>query len=109
MWESVRAAFGAFAESPVVRMIDDLPAFPDERPEAGWRELRISLSGGMVTVRDVPAGWECVIWGNADESLRRAWNIACWAIASAGQGRISLETGESAGPDEFRSTHLDSQ
>ena len=107
-WESVRSAFQTLAEVPIVRMIDNLPAFPDEIPEPGWRELRIGLSGGMVTVRATPAGWDCVIWGNADPLLARSWDIACWAIAAAGQGRVSFESGESLSAEEFRTRTFDS-
>jgi hypothetical protein len=90
-WESVSAAIRDFGETPVIRMIDDLPAFPDEIPEAGWRELRISLAGGMVTLRAEPAGWSCVIWGNADAALVRSRDLFCRAIASAGGGQISQD------------------
>ena len=87
-------------------MIDDLPAFPDEVPEPGWRELRISLSGGMVTIRAAPTGWTCVIWGNADPALARSWDICCWAIASAGNGSITSDDGLSHTADEFRALRL---
>ena len=87
-WESVVTAFKSLGETPIVRMIDDLPAFPDEIPEPGWRELRISLSGGMVTLRAAPTGWACVIWGNGDPALLRSWDICCRAIAAAGNGTI---------------------
>ena len=106
-WESVRSAFQTLAEVPIVRMIDNLPAFPDEIPEAGWRELRIGLSGGMVTIRASSAGWDCVIWGNADPLLTRSWDTTCWAIATAGQGRVMLEDGNSLTAEEFRTRAFD--
>ncbi len=105
-WESVQSAFAAVSERPVVRMIDNLPAFPEEIPELGWRELRISLSGGMVTIRCTPDSWDCVIWGTGEPALMRSWNLACWAIATAGQGSIQLENGTSVSADEFRHLHL---
>ncbi len=105
-WESVQSAFGTVSEQPVVRMIDKLPAFPDEIPEPSWRELRISLSGGMVTIRATPLGWDCIIWGTGEPGLMRCWNLACWAIATAGQGTIPLENGTSVSADEFRQLHL---
>ena len=101
-WESVRIAFQSVSENPVVRMIDNLPAFPDEIPEPGWRELRLALSGGMVTLRAAPNAWECIVWGNADAALLRSRDVACWAIASAGQGSIVLEDGTSASAGAFR-------
>ena len=87
-------------------MIDDLPAFPDEIPEAGWRELRISLIGGMVTIRAGKDGWACIIWGNADAALAHSWDVCCWAIATAGNGAIALDDGTSASASEFRTMHL---
>ncbi len=105
-WESVSAAIRSLGEIPVVQMIDDLPAFPDEIPEPGWRELRISLTGGMVTVRAATSGWTCVIWGNADAALSRSWDICCWAVASAGGGAIVADDSASLAPDEFRTRHL---
>ena len=83
-------------------MIDNLPAFPDEIPEPGWKELRISLSGGMVTIRTASAGWECSIWGNADAPLIRSWNLTCFVLASVGQGTVELENGTSVSASEFR-------
>jgi len=101
-WESVRLAFARVSESPVVRMIDDLPAFPDEIPEPGWRELRLSLTGGMVTLRSTPGGWDCVIWGNAEVGLLKSWNAACWAVAEAGKGSVVLDDGALGTAGEFR-------
>jgi len=105
-WESVTAAIRTFGEAPVVRMIDDLPAFPDEIPEPGWRELRISLAGGMVTLRASPSGWASVIWGNADAALLHSWDICCWAIASAGEGTIAMEDGSVLDAEAFRAGKL---
>ena len=72
-------------------MIDNLPAFPDEIPEPGWHELRISLTGGMVTLRAEPNGWAVVVWGNADAALLRSRDICCRAIAEAGNGTIESD------------------
>jgi hypothetical protein len=66
-------------------MIDGLPAFPDEQPEDSWRELRIGLSGQMVTVKKIPAGFSCVSWGTDDPSLKRVFEnvvTACGACQS---------------------------
>lgn len=52
-----------------LRMIDGLPAFPDEEPPADWRELRAALPAGMITLRRVPAGVELVTWENASPEL----------------------------------------
>lgn len=54
-----------------LRMIDGELAFPDETPHESWRELRISTPAGMITLRREAGGITFVIWGNADETLRR--------------------------------------
>ena len=52
-----------------LRMIDGLPAFPDEEPPAEWQELRLGLPAGMVTLRREPEGLRVIVWGNADQAL----------------------------------------
>ncbi len=105
-WESVRLAATTMGETPVVRMIDNLPAFPDEIPGPDWIDLRLSLSGGMVTIRSTPVGWIVSIWGNADQALLRSWSVVCWAVASAGEGSVILEDGRAVTADEFRDLAL---
>jgi len=87
-WPAVTAALRALGERPILRMIDGLPAFPDEEPADGWRELRVSVSGGMVTLRRGAGEWACVVWGNADDALVRGWDACCQAVARAGNGVI---------------------
>jgi hypothetical protein len=57
-----------------MRMIDGELAFPDETPPHDWRELRIGTPGGMVTLNRETDGVSLVVWGNADENLKRDWN-----------------------------------
>lgn len=52
-----------------LRMIDGLPAFPDEEPGDDWRELRVSLPAGMVTLRREPTGVRLVTWGDVSGEL----------------------------------------
>lgn len=88
-WTATVAALRDLGETPVLRMIDDLPTFPDEEPADGWRELRVSVTGGMVTIRRGPGWWACVVWGNADDALRRGWEACAVAIARAGNGTVT--------------------
>lgn len=74
-------------------MIDGLPAFPDELPEPGWKELRAGVSGGMATLRVVPDGFSCVVWGNAAGDLLIGWHRLCWACAAAGGGVVDTPSG----------------
>ena len=55
-WGTVKGQLARVGELGPLRMIDGLPAFPDESPEADWRELRIGTAAGMVTVRRGPDG-----------------------------------------------------
>ena len=79
--------------SATLRMIDGQLAFPDEAPSEDWRELRVSLSGGMVTVRRNVVGFELVIWGNADAALLAAWRTLAWAIAELSGGVVETDNG----------------
>ncbi len=79
-WLTVAARLVAAGCPAAVRMIDGLPAFPDEEPPADWRELRLSLAGGMVTVCRTGDGVRLVTWGTDDPALvaaldacERAW------------------------------------
>jgi len=54
-WEAIRAQLARVGDAaPPVRMIDGQPAFPDETPEPGWREVRVGTAAGMVTIRRPP-------------------------------------------------------
>lgn len=87
-WPAVLSELRAAGETPTLRMIDGMPAFPDEEPADGWRELRVSVTGGMVTVRRAAGEWTCVVWGNADDELRKGWDACTQAIARAAQGTV---------------------
>jgi hypothetical protein len=81
-WDTVAARLRVLGETPVVRMIDGLPAFPDETPPDDWRELRVTLAGGMVTIRREPTAWTLVTWGTTDPSLDTAVDQLASAINS---------------------------
>ena len=87
-WAAVRDRLSAAGAAVQMRMIDNLPAFPDEDPGEGWRELRVSLGGGMLTLRREPGRMRVVVWGNADDALRREQGVLARACADAGGGRI---------------------
>lgn len=71
-WPTVSARLAAAGQPAAVRMIDGLPAFPDEEPPADWRELRLGFAAGMVTVRRTPDGVRLVTWGTDDPKLAAA-------------------------------------
>ena len=104
-WPAVVAKLAEVGEAPVVRMIDGLPAFPDEVPQPGWRELRIGLTGGMITLRTEGAEVHVVVWGTADPGLTRSRDHLCWAVAAAGGGEV-LSPGGPQSAAAFRSSIL---
>ena len=77
-----------------LRMIDGELALPDETPPHDWRELRVSTSAGMITLRHDADGITLVIWGNADANIRQAWNALTWAFANLTGGSVRSATGE---------------
>lgn len=99
-WDTIRGQLARFGEPAPLRMIDGMPAFPDESPEAGWRELRIGFPSGMVTIRHAGDSFQCIVWGNADAALLAARDRVAWACAVAGGGVVVTPTGE-ASSDEF--------
>lgn len=99
-WPAIRSQLSRAGESPVLRMIDGELSLPDDEPPLMWQELRISLTGGMVTLRRSQIGIACVIWGNAEPALERTWNIAAWAVANSAGGLIVFDR-EDITADEF--------
>jgi hypothetical protein len=87
-WETICEHLSRLGEVPKLRMIDGLPAFPDETPAAAWKELRVGFIPGMVTLRRAHETLLCVVWGNADDALLAAWERLCWACAEAGRGLV---------------------
>jgi hypothetical protein len=81
-------------------MIDGLPAFPDEVPEGGWRELRLGSAAGMVTLRRSDPLLSVIVWGNADAALLAVRDRIAWACAAAGSGTIAAP-GCDVSADEF--------
>jgi hypothetical protein len=88
-WTAVRERLSAAGAGVQMRMIDNLPAFPDEEPPDNWRELRVSLGGGMLTLRCEPGRMRVIVWGNADAALLRDQETLARASAEAGGGTVS--------------------
>jgi hypothetical protein len=102
-WDAIRSQLARVGALAPLRMIDGLPAFPDESPEPGWRELRIGASAGMVTLQRSGDALTCVIWGNADAALLAARDRIAWACAAAGGGTVVAPAG-AVSADEFART-----
>lgn len=100
-WAAVRDRLVSVGEAVVLRMTDGMPAFPDETPDTTWRELRLGLSGGMVTLRRDPGALTCVTWGNADAALLLSRDRLAWACAAATGGVVHLDDGTALPADQF--------
>lgn len=87
-WAEIQQHASERGLSLQLRMIDGELAFPGERPAEGWRELRVSTPGGMVTLRREADGFALVAWGNADAGLRQGWNALALAIAQLADGKV---------------------
>ena len=82
-WAAIRDRLSAAGAAVQMRMIDNLPAFPDEDPPGDWRELRVSLGSGMLTLRRDADRLHVVVWGNADAGLVRDQETLARACAEA--------------------------
>ena len=100
-FEAAAGKLAVAGESAVVRMIDGLPALPDEQPGEHWREVRLSVPAGMVTVRRGKGDWSFVLWGNSGDALLRSRDLAAWAAADAGNGVVLADDGSPIPADQF--------
>ncbi len=92
-WQAIKQEATAGGLTLVVRMIDNLPAFPDEVPEDGWKELRVGVSSGMITLRQQPGRMSLVVWGNADNALQADSDRLAQACARAANGTVIPKSG----------------
>ena len=102
----LRRVMGLLAEHnfPVqMRMVDGELTMPDEAPPAGWKEIRLGTPSGMVTLVRRGQELHVVTWGNADDSMQRAWNAVAWAVAKAGEGEVLRPEGPMS-PGDFRAS-----
>jgi hypothetical protein len=91
-WPALAAMLASKQVKVQIRMIDGELAFPDEEPAETWKELRVGIGGGMVTLRREQDGVTLVVWGNADANLQLGWNALTWAIAHLSDGAIQTES-----------------
>jgi hypothetical protein len=99
-WETIHESLARVNVVAQLRMIDGLPAFPDESPPPEWSELRIGTSAGMITLRRQGTNLAFTVWGNADVNLITCLHRVVWSCASAGGGLIS-DSGPMLTPPEF--------
>src|SRR6186997_1958074 len=80
-WEEWKTRMERRGFAVQLRMIDGELAFPDETPPETWRELRVSVTAGMFTLRREDDGVRLVTWGNAGAELVQAWEAAADAFS----------------------------
>ncbi len=92
-WRNVNDLLAKRGFPVQVRMIDGELALPDEIPPEDWRELRVGTPQGMITVKRDAGRVVFVTWGNADATLRQAWNALTWAFAASAAGQVQTPSG----------------
>jgi hypothetical protein len=105
-WTAVAERLAARGYPVHLRMIDGLPAFPDEEPPTDWRELRAGTPAGMVTLRRTATGVSIVTWGTDDPALRAAANALVWAVADVTGGRVETPGGPVTAAEFARTADL---
>ena len=107
-WPALRDLLAARGVPAPLRMIDGELALPDEEPPPAWRELRVGMPMGMVTLRRTSRGIQLVTWGNADAEMRREWNLVTWAVAKLSDGKVETPASEMSADDFARDAGLSS-
>jgi hypothetical protein len=87
-WSRIAEALDHHALAVQVRMIDNELAFPDEQPPETWRELRVGMTHGMITIRREDERLRVIVWGNATADLQDDWQKLTAALAEAGNGQV---------------------
>lgn len=88
-WPAIFQTLKSAGFPSTVRMIDGLPAFPDETPEPGWSELRLGFPAGMVTLRRAADhSIACIVWGSADQELLAARDALAKVVAESCGGHV---------------------
>jgi hypothetical protein len=105
-WAMVARLLAKYDFSVTLRMIDGQLAFPEETLPENWNEIRLGTPQGMVTVRRDGERLILVVWGNADENLRQAWNALVWGFAEAGEGHVETTDGPRSPADYRRAADL---
>lgn len=85
-WPALQTHLAESGVEVQMRMIDNLPAFPDEQPPAGWGDLRVAVAGQMITLRKDGRLLHVITWGNADAGLQEAAGEIAAACAEQGGG-----------------------
>jgi hypothetical protein len=99
-WDTIFNALTHHGVTTQLRMIDGVPALPDETPPNDCHELRITCGVGMLTLRRKNANYTCTVWGNADTELLKMLRRVVWVCAEVGDGVIS-DSVQTVTPTEF--------
>jgi hypothetical protein len=88
-WEKLRTRLSEKGIAAILRMIDGMPAFPDEEPDATWNELRISTDQGMMTLRQGIDEITCIVWGTANEALQKQQQTVAQTLVELTSGLLA--------------------
>jgi hypothetical protein len=72
-----------------LRLVDGLPAFPNESVPEEFQEIRLALNGCMVTLIAGESGLKLVTWSSIDPMFKQAVDRLAEGLASAGDGSVA--------------------
>lgn len=71
-----------------LRMVDSLPAFPDEPVPESFVEIRVAAATGMISIQSGVEGLTLVVWGNADLPLLEKTGQLAARLARLAEGVV---------------------
>lgn len=75
-----------------LRLVDGLPAFPDETVPSNFQEVRLALSGQMVTVVSEPYGFRLVTWSSVSSEFQIAVNRLAEKLVCKAGGSVEIHS-----------------
>jgi len=87
---SVAKVLASVSDSWCLRLVDGLPAFPDEAVPEEFNEIRLGLGGNMVTIKAVASGLNLVTWSGISIEFHDAVTRLAKALASEVNGRVEM-------------------
>ncbi|MFM7111651.1 MAG: hypothetical protein ACKO26_10955 [Planctomycetota bacterium] len=87
---SVAKVLKSVSDAWCLRLVDGLPAFPDEAVPEEFNEIRLGLGGNMVTVKAVASGLSLVTWSGISTEFHDAVLRLAEALAKEANGRVEM-------------------
>ena len=99
-WNKLVGQLGKQGIAIEMRMIDGEIAFPTDEPTEDWKELRVSHSGAMLTIRRQPSGIELVSWNTDDTAIATLRENLALAAACVSEGTVHCD-GKTYSADKY--------